>query len=146
MGDSVSTPPKPVALDEPQLRAAVHHLVAQMVDPARQRHGAVPGVGTTDWWTAPADVQLASLLVLAEAHLICVAQTAAARAHEAQQLKDSAVDISEALHWAAEAGHPVHTELARRRATPGPLTRHVDRAAAARWAATGTTTPEGETA
>jgi hypothetical protein len=124
----------PVGLDEPELRAAVHHLVSQLVDPARDQHGPLPGVGTQRWWTAPADVQLAALLVLAEAHLLAD-PVRAARA----LLRDISHDLSTATDWKALARHhAMPGELEARRAQPGPLARDVDPHAAAHWAATGT--------
>lgn len=137
----MSTRDTPTGLDDPELRAAVHQLVAQMVGPAREQHGPLPGVGTPPWWAAPADVQLAALLVLAEAHLIADPQSAAAT-----MLKDASTAISGGLDWTAAATNPSHAELARRRDAPGPAGRDVDPHAAARWAATGNTGAEVKTA
>jgi hypothetical protein len=132
------TAAQPVGLDEPELRAAVHHLVGQMVEPAREQHGPLPGVGTPRWWTAPADVQLAALLVLAEAHLIAD-PVRAARA----LLRELSHDLSNATDWKSLARHHATPgELETRRARAGPLARRVDPHAAAHWAATGTSGAE----
>lgn len=130
------------ALDEPELRSAVHDLVAQMVDPARARHGPLPSIGSDQWWRAPADVQLASLLVLAEAWVIHDPEHALR-----ERLRSLSTDLSGAADWSAIArGHATPDELDHRRAAPGPLARAVDPAAAAHWAATGTTEAGGRTA
>jgi hypothetical protein len=136
------TAAQPVGLDEPELRAAVHHLVSQMVDRAREQHGPLPGIGTQRWWTAPADVQLAALLVLAEAWLVHDPDRAVR-----ERLREMSHDLSDATDWKALARHHATPgELEERRSQPGPLARDVDPHAAAHWAATGTTEAEVESA
>lgn len=130
------------ALDDPEVHSAVHDLVAQMVDPARARHGPLPSVGSDHWWRAPADVQLASLLVLAEAWVVYDPERAVR-----ERLRSLSTDLSGAADWSAIArAHVTPDGLEHRRAAPGPLARAVDPAVAARWAATGTTEAEGRTA
>lgn len=116
-----------------ELRAAVHKLVASVVQVARAEHGLIPGVGSPAWWTAPTSARLAALLVLAEAYLLADPERMAL-----QMLREAAYNLSGAHDWSAASRRPSHTDLARRRAAPGPLAGLVfDTAAAQRWVQTG---------
>lgn len=116
-----------------ELRAEAYRLVDLVVTAVRQRHRKVPGVGTPAWWRAPDEAKVAALLVLSEAWLIHDPDRAAV-----ERLKAMSVDLSAAHDWTAASRRPSNAELTRRRGEPGPLARTVDPAAAARWAATGT--------
>lgn len=119
--------------DGVELRAAVHQLVDRAVQRARCSHGAVPAIGSADWWAAPDDVRAAAVLVAGESWL--VHRTPAQLA--ADQLKAAAVALSTGLDWSAASRRPSHVRLTEHRAEPGALARPVDPEAACRWAATG---------
>lgn len=116
--------------EEDELRSAVHELVTQYIDRATAQRSPIPGVGTDAWWTAPADTQLAAVLILGEAWLI----------HDPvrtvrERLRQMSWDLSGAC--CGKLGGPSHAILAERRAQPGSTARAFDPAAAARWVATG---------
>ena len=116
-----------------ELLAEVHRFVDQVVTIARAEHGKIPGVRSPQWWTAPTSVRLAALLTLAEAYLLADPERMAV-----QLLREAAYDLSGAHDWSAASRRPSHTDLARRRAEPGPLAGLVfDTAAAQRWVETG---------
>lgn len=119
-------------VNDVELLAEAHRLVGKAAELAG---GFVPGVGTAAWWDAGPLPRLAGLLVLAERALLVDPDRLAA-----EQLKAAAVAISTGRDWAAAA--VPHSALVARRAEPGPMARTVDRKAAARWAATGTSTEE----
>lgn len=120
-----------------ELLAEVHRLVDEVVRVARTEHGQalgpLPGVRAPEWWTAPTSVRLAAILILGEAYLVADPDRAAV-----QMLREMAYDLSAAHDWSAASRRPSHTDLARRRAEPGPLAGLVfDTGAAQRWVETG---------
>lgn len=127
--------------DEEELRAAVHALVAPILATTRAVYGPVPGVRSTAWWSAPAQVRLAAVLVVGEGAIAFDPERVLD-----DRLKSAASDVSEAADWTAAARHPSHTELERRRAEPGTAARTVNREAAAEWARTGRTPGSGAVA
>ena len=120
----------PCRLDEdPDVLRVASDAVHRLARVARRLHGGpLPVVGGREWFAATWIIQSAT--ILAEAFLRDPDQIAADH-------KAAAVAISLAADWAAASRRPSHAALAARRAQPGPLARTVDPAAAARWAATG---------
>lgn len=90
---------------ELQLLAEVHRFTSKAVELAG---GAIPPVGSAQWWDAEPMARLAGLLVLAEARLI-------------DDLKDMAAVIRDGKDWRAFANLPSfgsHAEVVARRAVP----------------------------
>jgi hypothetical protein len=91
------------------LLGAVFHLVDPMVRAARAGYGGIPTVGDSEWWAAPADVQLAAVLLVAKAHLL------AEQLRAVEGLKGAAARISASgIAWASD--FTPYVELAARRA------------------------------
>lgn len=91
------------------LLATVFHLVDPLVRAARAHYGGIPTVGDADWWNAPADVQLAAVLLVAKAFLL------AEQLRAADALKGAAVAVSRSgIRWASDLTS--YAELQRRRA------------------------------
>lgn len=116
-----------------ELFAEVHRLVAKAVMLA----GAMPVVGSSAWWTAPALQRLVALLVVAEHHLLADPDRIVA-----QQLKAASVAISQGMDWSAATYRLVFDSRAKvlaRRVELGPLAAlsAVDPVAARRWVETG---------
>jgi hypothetical protein len=93
------------------LLAAVFHLVDPLVRAARAHYGGIPTVGDAAWWAAPRDVQLAAVLLVAKAHLLCEQLRAA------EGVKGAAVAISTSgLYFASN--FTSYAQLTARRAVP----------------------------
>lgn len=122
--------------NDAEVLAAVHGLVAPHVLAAEQR-GGLPPVRSDDWLNAPPAVQLAALLVLAEAWLVANPEQVIR-----SRLRAASDDISGAADWPylisggtttrapggepahlPYPGHVPHDEIRRRRGQPGPLAR-----------------------
>ena len=119
-------------LDDPDVRAEVWRVLAPIFAAARRGGNCILGVGTVAWWDGTDVEKLGGVANLALAYLIQDPLRA-----EAQALKQVSVAISQ-----GDLGgwrRPSRSELAARRAQPGPMARTVDAAAARRWAATGAT-------
>jgi len=123
----------PGRLDDPDLLIEVFRLVNPAVEAARRAHGGrLAGVGTRQWWDASDDAKVAGLLVLSEAWCVYDPERVVR-----QRLREMSWDLSAGLNWAAASRRPTPDALRSRRERPGPMLRRVDPAAAARWAATG---------
>ena len=117
-------------LDDADVRAEVWRVLAPIFAAARRGRNGILGVGTLAWWEGSDPEKLGGIAVLALGYLVQDPLRA-----EAQRIKDASVAISEAAQ--GERSRPSHGTLTARRAKPGPLARTVDREAARRWAATG---------
>ena len=131
-GRSAADDTGPGRLDDPDLLAEVGRVVAPAIAAARQEHGRLAGVATTEWWAASDDVKLAGVLVLGMARLVHDPESAVR-----QRLRQMSWDMSAGLDWAAASRRPSPDTLRSRRERPGPMLRRVDPEAAARWARTG---------
>ena len=121
-----------VRLDDPDVLRVAHQAVSRFLRVAHRLHGPLPALGTPAWMTAEWVTVAGTLAVLGEAWLRREDDLDRA---VTERLKAASVAISEGGRW---VGHgPSHADLERRRAELGPLARTVDAAAAARWAATG---------
>jgi len=116
--------------DDPELHAEVYRLVDKVVTAVIRGHRKVPGVDTSAWWNAPDIAKIAGLLILSEAWVICDPERMVA-----ERFKAASVAISEGDQGGWR--RPSRSELAARRAQPGPLARTVDPVAARRWVKTG---------
>lgn len=122
-----------VDYEDLELFAEVHRLVDKAVSLA----GASVTVGSEQWWTATPLVRLASLLVVAEHHLLADPDRFAAEA-----LKQASVAISSGVDWADSAHRLIydsHAHVLVCRAELGPLAAlsALDPVHEARWVATG---------
>jgi len=121
-----------IPLDDALTRAEIWRIVAPLLAEARREFGYVAPVESTQWWDGTDTTKLGGILVLALGWVICDPHR-----RGAEQLKQDAVDISLDVDWGAASRRPSPDTLRSRRAQPGPMLRRVDPAAAARWAATG---------
>lgn len=96
-----------------EVLAEISRLTSKVITSAG---GRIPSLADPEWITASPLEKIASLLCLAQAYLVADPHQIAAG-----MLKDAARDLSGARDWAAASALPSHTELARRRAQPGPL-------------------------
>ena len=128
-------PPVPgllVPLDDPLTRAEIGRVVGPLLAEARRELGYVVAIESAEWWRASDTTKLGGILALALAWAVNDPHRAAAEA-----LKAASADVSRDAGWVAASRRPTLDTLSARRAQPGPMLRHVDPAAAARWAATG---------
>ena len=116
--------------DDVELHAEVYRLVSIVATAVAADHRTVPGVDTSAWWNAPDIAKIAGLLILSEAWVICDPERMVA-----ERFKAASMAISEGDHGGWR--RPSRSELAARRAQPGPMARAVDTAAARRWVETG---------
>ncbi len=116
--------------DDPELHAEVYRLVDKVVTAVIRGHRKVPGVDTSAWWNAPDIAKIAGLLILSEAWVICDPERMVA-----ERFKAASVAISEGDQGGWR--RPSRSELAARRAQPGPMARPFDPIAARRWVETG---------
>ena len=116
--------------DDVELHAEVYRLVSIVATAVAADHRTVPGVDTSAWWNAPDIAKIAGLLILSEAWVICDPDRMVA-----ERFKAASVAISEATQGSWR--RPSRSELAARRAQPGPMARPFDPVAARRWVETG---------
>lgn len=92
------------------LLVAVEAVVDPLIQAARRQHvGVIPIVGDPEWWSAPDDVRLASVLLVAKAFLL------GEQLRAADGVKGASVALSTAgINWASN--YAEYVELARSRA------------------------------
>lgn len=87
--------------------------VSGQVTVRRSLPPSLPAVGSAQWWAAPSRTRIASLLVLAEAHVLADPER-----QVRARLRQVSQAISGGLDWSEVASAPSHAELTRRRYPP----------------------------